>query len=277
MAYAPFDFNNIPGYPNMMPKLKELPIFTGQDAVTAAYHWDEIDHYILTRDLEHLDMKFKCFASSLKYGAREWWNSLPATSISTWPDLKKSFFDRWQEKKDLVLLNNALMSIKRNDNETTDKFDHRFDKLIKEFPDDCKPPDMMILSYYLNAFPGDFIFHLGLDKPQDLVATKKKVKALDELWRVVGRLDTSGHSRAKPESKKKAAATSNDDQNYFSMLLNEIEQLRVDVNQQIAPLQNIIVQLERERNQQLRFPPRISTNYLSKIIGLAHPWNLPMQ
>ena len=59
----------------------------------------ELEHYLLTRNIEYLDMKFKCFAMSLKYDARGWWDSFPVGSIFTSVDLKKQFFDRWKEKK----------------------------------------------------------------------------------------------------------------------------------------------------------------------------------
>lgn len=194
MAYDSLDFIHTFGYPNKIPKLKELPIFIGQDAITSTHHWDEVSHYVLTRYLEHLDMKFKCFASSLRYDAREWWDSLPASGISNLEDLKKLFFYKWLENKYIVLLNNPLMTIKRNENDTTDEFDHMFDMLIKECLADYKPPNTIILSYYLNVFPWNFIFHLGLDKPQYLTTIMKKVKALDEFRRAASIPDTSGHS-----------------------------------------------------------------------------------
>ena len=82
-------------------------------------------------DTSHLNVKFKAFASFLTLDAAEWYKTLPAGTIATYDDLKKKFFDRWQEMKDPVLLNNALMTIKRSENESIEEFDRRFDRIVK--------------------------------------------------------------------------------------------------------------------------------------------------
>ena len=97
----------------------------------------------------------------------------------------------------------------RSEYETIDEFDRRFERIVREFPTDCKLPDQMILSYYLKSFPCDFMFHLSLDRPHDLVAAKKKVRILDDSWKAVGRPDTYRNSKA--ISKPKNKATSFDD------------------------------------------------------------------
>ena len=89
------------------------------------------------------------------------------------------------------------------ENESIEEFDHRFERIGREFPTYCKPPDAMVLSYYLKAFLGYFIFHLSLDSPIDLPSAKKKVKVLDDSWKDTGRPYTSRYFREKPEPKNK--------------------------------------------------------------------------
>ena len=57
--------------------------------------------FMLT-NTSHLDVKFKAFASCLTHDVAEWFKSLLASSIATYADLKKKFFDRWQEKEDPI-------------------------------------------------------------------------------------------------------------------------------------------------------------------------------
>ena len=116
-SFSAFDFTNIVGYPNQMIKLKdirEFPMFSGSDTISAADHWEGMERCFMLTDTSHLDVRFKSFSSCLTHDAVEWFKSLPAGTIATYANLKKKLFDRWQEKKDLVLLNNALMTIKRN-------------------------------------------------------------------------------------------------------------------------------------------------------------------
>ena len=57
----------------------------------------------------------------------------------------------------------------------------------------------MVLSYNLKAFSRDYMFHLSLYRPTNLPYAKKKVKVLDDSWKSIGRPDTSGYSKEKPE------------------------------------------------------------------------------
>ena len=90
----------------------------------------------------------KAFSSCLIGDAAKWFKSLPAYIIATYNDLKKKFFDRWQEK-DPMLLNNALMTIKISENTTIDELDSRFDGIVKEFPAYCKPVGVIIQPTHL--------------------------------------------------------------------------------------------------------------------------------
>jgi hypothetical protein len=45
-----------------------------------------------------------------------------------------------------------LHEMKKKDNKSLRDFDKRFDKLLKEFPNNLKPRDEAILLHYINAF-----------------------------------------------------------------------------------------------------------------------------
>jgi hypothetical protein len=64
--------------------------------------------------------------------------------------------------------------MKRNENETVDEFNLRFDKIVKDIPQTHHPTLETILLYYLNSFQGQFSFFLNEAKPNDLMEAKKK-------------------------------------------------------------------------------------------------------
>ena len=133
-SFSAFNFTNIAGYPNQMLKFKdigEFPVFSMSEINSATDHWDGMERCFILTNTSHLDVKFKAFASYLTHDASEMVQISTCWYYSYYDDLKKKFFDRWQEKKDPVLLNNAQMTIKRSENESIEEFDRMFDIIIK--------------------------------------------------------------------------------------------------------------------------------------------------
>ena len=131
-------------------------------------------------------------------------------------------------------------------------------ELSKNFLQIAKPQKAMILSYYLKAFSGNFMFHLSLDRPVDLPSAKKKVNILDDSWKAAGRPNTSEYSREKPEPKsKEKTSTPNKGSDPMSIIIKEMQKLRIDMAQKNTSMQNIIIQLERAQQlSQPRLPPK---------------------
>ena len=50
--------------------------------------------------------------------------------------------------------------------------------------------------YYMNAFQGEFLYYLNLNKPQDLQGAKQKVRNLGESWKASAKLDMLQQPRA---------------------------------------------------------------------------------
>jgi hypothetical protein len=98
-------------------------------------------------------------------------------SINSLDACKDAFFGRWLEKRDSRFLLNALTNMRRNENETMDEFNLRFDKIIQDIPQSHQPTPTTILLYYLNSFQGQFNFFLNEAKPTDLMDAKKKLRA----------------------------------------------------------------------------------------------------
>jgi hypothetical protein len=91
---------------------------------------------------------------------------------------KKVFFDKWLEKKDVWFLLSALTNIKRNENETIDEFDKRFDNIVQDIPQTHQPTADTILMYYMNAFQGNFSFFLHTANPTTLALPRSMPRVL---------------------------------------------------------------------------------------------------
>jgi hypothetical protein len=85
--FTPFDFSAVPGYPNLVPHTNEwqgyLPKFkegTYDNHVEHLLEFHELMHHL---DISHEDVLMKMFMYSLEGDAREWYQSLPPSSISS--------------------------------------------------------------------------------------------------------------------------------------------------------------------------------------------------
>ena len=68
-SFSAFDFTNIAGYPNQTIKFKdirEFPVFSGSDAISAVDHWEGMERCFMLTDTSHLDVKSQgfCFLSN---------------------------------------------------------------------------------------------------------------------------------------------------------------------------------------------------------------------
>jgi hypothetical protein len=84
--YAPFEFSNVPHFPNPMPRTKDwgdcLPIFIEYDDDFPTQHLiDFHECMMLQLGTFHEDILMKMFMIILDGDARQWYKSLPVDSI----------------------------------------------------------------------------------------------------------------------------------------------------------------------------------------------------
>ena len=125
---ARFDFTNMHGYPNDMPKLGKLPTFDGANAITVDDNWSEFTIYMkIVGGNRLLDDFYICVSLSLQGEADKWFTSMSNHNIDTLKKLREVFYDRRVKIKYYRLSLNDLMRIRRNENETIDQFHIIFD------------------------------------------------------------------------------------------------------------------------------------------------------
>ena len=79
-----FDFTNMHGYPNDIPKLSKLPTLDGENVVSANDHWSEFTKYMkIVGGNRLLDVFYVGFSLSLQGEADKWFTSLSNHNIDT--------------------------------------------------------------------------------------------------------------------------------------------------------------------------------------------------
>ena len=85
--FAPFNFSAVPGFPHPVPIMTEwgdfLPIFRERKEDNPADHLIKFHECMNLLDLQHKDVCMNVFIYSLDGDAREWYFSLPPSSISS--------------------------------------------------------------------------------------------------------------------------------------------------------------------------------------------------
>jgi hypothetical protein len=93
--FAPLDFSSVPGFPHPVPNISEwgdfLPIFKESKEDNPAEHLLKFHECMDLLDLPHEDVRMKMFMFSLYGDARQWYFSLPPSSISSLKDFHKAF------------------------------------------------------------------------------------------------------------------------------------------------------------------------------------------
>jgi hypothetical protein len=93
--FAPLNFLVVPSFPNPTPSFSGcpdfLPIFSGNDEDNPAQHLIKFHQCIDQLDVYHEDDIMKMFVYSLEGDARQWYQSLPISSISSLKDFHVAF------------------------------------------------------------------------------------------------------------------------------------------------------------------------------------------
>jgi hypothetical protein len=114
--------------------LDKLPSFQGNNVVSAKSHIKAFTHCINKWcGNTHEDVKMKLFVLSLEEDALDWFMELDDNKVKTIKELIDAFAERWGDRKENRHLLVALNSIKKNENETMEEFNKRFNELIIVF------------------------------------------------------------------------------------------------------------------------------------------------
>jgi hypothetical protein len=264
--YAPCDFSAINNYPHAIPEkaIEKLPSFQGNNAISAKMHVKSfmrcINKWCAAHDYE--DVKMKLFVLSLEDDASDWYEDKPDNTFKTLKDLIDAFTEKWGEKRDHRHLLAALNTMKKNENETMDEFNKRFNELVSSMHKDIKPPKSAILIYYIEAFGGEMRYQLRDKEPTDLKTAQETAIKIDKNMQASGKSNlpgfTRGSSSRQSDPKEKAAIPDNKDPSYdpLKAITEMVKRMEATHATQLSALQNRLIAMERSQNQNNRFQPR---------------------
>ena len=95
------------------------------------------------------------FSLSLEDDVVEWYFDLGDDSYKTLSEFLEGFKRKWGEKKEPRHLLATLHNIKKMENETMDKFNTKFRRVVVDLPRDIKPKNASILISYIESFTSD--------------------------------------------------------------------------------------------------------------------------
>ena len=116
--FTPLDFSTVPGFPHPVPSMTEwgyfLPIFRERRGDNPTDHLIKFHECMNLLDLQHEDVRMKMFMYSLDGDAREWYFSLPPSSIFTQYSIStvKGTFQLSFYLKIVVSIMNCIMRLK---------------------------------------------------------------------------------------------------------------------------------------------------------------------
>ena len=94
--FALLNFSNVPGFPNTVPIIDEwgdfLPRFQEKEEDNLAHHVIKFHQYMDQLSIHHEDVLMKMFMYSLDGCARQWYITLPASSISSLKYFHDAFY-----------------------------------------------------------------------------------------------------------------------------------------------------------------------------------------
>jgi hypothetical protein len=209
---------------------------------------------------DYEDVKMKLFVLSLEDDASDWYEDCPDDKFKTLKDLLDSFTERWGKKRDHRHLLASLNNIKKNENEMMEVFNKKFNELVSSLHTDIKPPDNVILIYYIEAFGGEMRYQLRDKEPTNLKSAQEIAIKIDKNMQASGKSNlpgfTRGGSSKQSESKEKATTLDNKDPFYdpLKAITKMVKRMEANHATQLSAMQNRLIAMERSQNN--RFQPR---------------------
>lgn len=207
--FAPCNFGNIQSQPHDLPKsdLDKMPTFQGNNAISVEAHLGAFTIFLIKHNsrgvYNHVDIKMKLFVLSLEEVETDWLLDKPYNSFDSLQAIINAFKDKYGDKREGRYLLRTINNIKKNENETVDEFNKKFNGIDKEMPQDYKPTDKSLLEYYLDAFRVDTSYELRRAKTNDLNAAQNLAEELEKDKKASGKSEIPGFERGPTKDKGK--------------------------------------------------------------------------
>ena len=199
----------------------------------------------------------KLFILSLEDDAMEWFQDQSDNKFKTVKEIIEAFNDRWGDRSDNHFLLAALHTSQKQESETMEEFNKRFNDLVKSLPADIKPREASLLIYYIQALEGEMNYQIRNKEPVNLKDAQEKAIKIEKNMQDLGKSNVLGFSMDSPLESHKVKKVENQEPQGDSIdkLTQLIKQMEVNHANQIAAMQanqtawhNKLVAMERESN-----------------------------
>ena len=92
------------------------------------------------QEVDEADVNMRLFAQSLMGEVKKWFKTLRAATITDIASFHRTFFDRWEVKKNPLQIPSEYENIRRNQGEIVQDYCTRFNNLYNAIPTEIKPP-----------------------------------------------------------------------------------------------------------------------------------------
>ena len=257
--FAPCDFTNINGYPHNIPNkaIEKLPSFESNNAISPTSHVKNFNVCIFKwcNTANYEDVKTRLFVLSLEEDALDWLTEQPANSYNSLQAILTAFLDKLGEKKENRHLINVISNMKKNENETMEKFNRRFNELVKSMPAIVKTPDQFLLCSCLDAFGVDTAYELRRKEPTNLSVAQSEALKIERARKQSRKSEIPGFNKGPSKSNdskgKAKEKTTHDPIKELTQLIKSIEANHI---KEMQAMQNRLGAMERSQVQ--RFKPR---------------------
>ena len=136
--------------------LKLLPKYDGEQDISAQEHMDKFLNFTDDLLIEDDDVYMIFFVQTLEGEPRKWFINFPTNYVDSWNALNTTFKRQWIGKRDNLYYLTDFSTLKKNNAETTKKFDRIFNKMSNRIPNDINPTHNVTKVTFVGDLEYDF-------------------------------------------------------------------------------------------------------------------------
>jgi len=143
------------------------------------------------------------------------------------------------------------------DNKIVKEFDTRFEKLLRQIPNNLIPKDDVVVILYNNSFEGQFGFMIKDRSPNTLGEAQEKATNIEENL-LSFKVEPFHAPRANSKTKERTLHNVEPTQDLVASMTQNFEDIITNLSQNQALIMNKITNMEREKQLELYPKPQYS-------------------
>ena len=168
----------------------------------------------------------KLLILTFEQDAMEWFTEKPNNSFNTFESIIVAFKDNFGDKSEDKHLVRDISVVEKKENETVEEFNKRFNGIIKELPQDYRPPARFLFYCYIDAFDVHTSYELRRAKVNDYKVAQVLAEEIEKDKKASGMSKTPDSDRFSTESKGKEVKEFDED--LMHKLMKKIESMELD-------------------------------------------------